>query len=247
MDELVLVALIGLSAGLVKGISGFGSSLVTIPLLTIVYGVGRIDEIVIMMITFNVVLNLLLMFENKAFHLNSLKGILPITITGAIFTFIGLYYLQDLDENTIKIIAGCLILLAILVTSYNLFVKNKIHMKPNVFVQVIVGVLSGLGNGIASIDGPPVVFYLTSVNSNKVEFKNTLATHFLVMGIIGVISILIQGLYTTTILLNTGFILIFTVVGLLIGMVISKRTNERNFQIIVLLILVGLIVRLIFF
>ena len=102
MDVFVYMACIGLAAGLVKGVSGFGSSLVTIPLLTMVFGVDRLEEIVVMMITFNVVLNILLMKENKAFKMEHLQNIKLIVIPGAIFTVIGLLGLKNLNGDYFK-------------------------------------------------------------------------------------------------------------------------------------------------
>lgn len=247
MDIFIYMALIGVTAGMVKGISGFGSSLVTIPLLTMVFGIERLGEIVVMMITFNVVLNLLLMKENKAFKLEHIKNNVFIVIPGAIFTIFGLVALKNLDGEIINYIAAALILLAITVTSYNLFVKNKVHLPPRKIYQVIAGILSGIGNGIASIDGPPVVFYLTATDTKKETFKGTLATHFLVMGLIGVISMIVLNLYTVDILLNTLYILVFTVLGLLGGMKISRNLNERTFKIVILVILLALDIKMFFF
>ncbi len=247
MDVYIFMALIGLTAGIVKGISGFGSSLVTIPLLTMVFGIDRLEEIVVMMITFNVVLNLLLMKENKAFKIVHIKNNMYIVVPGVIFTIVGLVGLKNLDGNFINYIAASLILLAILVTSYNIFVKNKVHLAPRPIYQVIAGILSGLGNGVASIDGPPVVFYLAASNAKKETFKGTLSTHFLVMGVIGVISMIALDLYTVDILVNTLFILIFTVIGLLTGMRLSRNLNERTFQIVILIILLVLDIKMFFF
>ncbi len=240
MEELVLVALIGIAAGLVKGVSGFGSSLVTIPLLTMVYGVERIDEIVIMMITFNVFLNVLLLVENKGFTIRSLKNVYLITTAGVIFTIVGLELLQVLNAQIIVYIAAVLIILAASVKIYNLYVANPLKMKPTKLLQILIGTLSGIGNGIASVDGPPVVFYLTGTNADKTTFKNTLAAHFVVMGIMGVIMIAINGLYTQSILISTLYLGLFTTTGLLIGMLISRKLNERTFQKIVVVILVFL-------
>ena len=90
MDIYIYFALIGIAAGLVKGISAFGSSLVTIPLLVMVLGVERIDEIIVMMITFNVVLNFLLVKENNALKIENLKDYQIIVIFGAVFTVLNI-------------------------------------------------------------------------------------------------------------------------------------------------------------
>ena len=247
MEELIYIALIAILAGLIKGVSGFGSSLVAMPLLTMVYGVDRIPEIVVMMITFNVVLNLLLLFENKGFSLKSLNNIKLITTTGVVFTFVGLSLLDILDVGIINTLAASMILLAVVVKAYTIFVENPITMKPYKLIQIFVGALSGFGNGVASIDGPPAVFYLTGIKAEKALFKNTLAAHFLVMGVMGVVIIIFKGQYTRTILLNTSYFVAFSSIGVLSGMMISKRLNEKIFEKIVLVILVLLAIRMILF
>ncbi|MCF7926368.1 MAG: sulfite exporter TauE/SafE family protein [Candidatus Izimaplasma sp.] len=230
----LVIALIALLAGVVKGVSGFGSSLVTIPLLVLFL---PIKEIVVMMITFNVVLNLLLLFENKDFSLSFVKHVIPIILSGTVFTFVGLTFLEELNEEVVTLIAGGLIIAAVIIKSGII----KVQLKDTLFFQVIVGALSGLGNGIASVDGPPVVFYLTSIKAKKIRFKHTLAAHFLIMGLIAVIFLIIKQAYTLTIIKNTLFFSVFAVSGLVGGMMISKRLNEEKFSKLVLFLLIGLV------
>ena len=75
--DIVFLILIGLVAGFVKGTSGFASSLVAIPLLFRL-GVSA-SGVVTMMITVNIILNLLLVNEHKeSYNLKNIKTILPI-------------------------------------------------------------------------------------------------------------------------------------------------------------------------
>ncbi|MEC9485195.1 MAG: sulfite exporter TauE/SafE family protein [Candidatus Izemoplasma sp.] len=233
MVELLIIAVIAIFAGLVKGISGFGSSLVTIPLL--IYFIP-IEEVVVMMLTFNVVLNTLLLVRHKGFSTHSLSYVWPISLLGIVGTFIGLTLLESLGGDWIKIIAGTLILFAVINRLFHLHFK----LSETTMNKTIVGLFSGLGNGIASIDGPPVVFYLTSVNANKIKFKNTLAFHFLVMGIIAVIFLIIKQMYTVDILLNTAYFTLFASLALLVGVHLSNKMNEQLFQRVILVILVFL-------
>jgi uncharacterized membrane protein YfcA len=243
----ILLGLSGLTAGFVKGLSGFGTSLVAIPLLTRLYGYEDIGEIVIMLITVNIFLNVFLMIENKAFKKDSLKGYYVMTMFGAIFTIIGLFFLQNLDGRLVSYIAAVLILSAIIVTSYNLFMKHKITFKPHLWLQAIVGGLSGLGNGIASIDGPPVLFYLSGLNVDQKKFKSTLSTHFLVLGVVGILYSIIQGLFTIPVLVDLSLLLTSCLLGLFLGMWFSRRLNERMFKLIILAILLVLDIQMFFF
>ena len=222
----VLIALSAIAAGFVKGVSGFGSSLVTIPLMRLILGVERIPEIIVVLVTFNVVLNALLLVENKGFKVESIKQTWLIPFFGAIFTFVGIQVLLNVDPQIISYIAGGLIIVAVL----NKALKLHLTLKDTVVVRSIVGALSGIGNGIASIDGPPVVFYLTSINAKKQEFKNVLAAHFLVMGIIAVVVHIFEGSYNPDVFILFGFFLVFSIIGLGIGMLVSRKLDEKRFE-----------------
>lgn len=228
----VLLVLVGVVAGFTKGTSGFGSSLVAIPLLS---RLGFVPvEYVTMLIICNIVLNLLLVNEHRNyFTVDNVKKISPIIIFGIIFTFFGLLLNNHLNERYIEIIAFGLIIIAILVKS-NLV---KIKVKDNVITQIIVGSFSGLGNGIASIDGPPVVLYLTGIDANKERFKSTLAIHFLLMGIAGIGILYFLGNINLTVLKATLVLGIGLLIGLFIGILFSRRINETQFNRIVLVIL----------
>lgn len=231
--ELIWIALIAFSAGLVKGTSGFGSSLVAFPLLILFYDEG---DVVVMMLTFNVLLNTLLLFENRAFEISSLKNVWVLTLFGSLATLVGLYSIGELDGQLIKYIASALIFFAIGNKLFNI----KIRLKDNAITQAIIGILSGLGNGIASIDGPPVVFFLTSINASKARFKNTLATYFLALGAISVVILISLGKYNIPILLDILYISLFASIGVVIGMVISKRINEKVFSMVIVVLLLAL-------
>lgn len=247
MEEFVLLFLIAFAAGTIKGLTGFGSSLVAIPLLSILYPDGSLFMISTILITGNVVLNFILTFENNAFSISSLKNVYFITISGAVFTFLGLYLLKNMDKVTVNYIAASLILFAIIIKVYQIFTTSPLKMKEYKIVQIISGAISGLGNGFGSIDGPPVVFYLTMIGASKKQFKNTMVTHTLVMGIIGVVILMFSNAYNIDVLIK---ILDFTIgasLGVLIGMFFSKRIHDDFFQIIVLIVLIILDIKMFFF
>jgi uncharacterized membrane protein YfcA len=236
MDIWIYVALIAIFAGIVKGISGFGSSLVSIPLLTLVFGQDFVKETVVVMVTFNLVLNTLLLVENKGFHPDSLRRVWPIPVFGTLFTIVGIYVLVTVPDQIISYIAGGLIVVAVINKGFQL----QFRLPDTFITKAVIGSLSGIGNGIASIDGPPVVFYLTSINAKKTYFKNVLAAHFLVMGLIAVIFHIIWGSYSVDLLILILVMVAFTVIGLVFGMRISRHMNEEWFDKIILVILIGL-------
>lgn len=234
----VYIALAALLAGLVKGTSGFGSSLVALPLLTIFYDT---QTVVIMMLTFNVFLNFLLHFEHKTFSLNHLKGVSVLTIFGVLFTFIGIYLLGNLDGEIIKYIAFLLIIFAILNKMFSL----HINLKDTPVMQAITGMFSGLGNGIASIDGPPVVFYLTSVKADKKKFKSTLASYFMILAIMSVVGLILTSQYTRDMMFDLLYVGLFASIGTVIGIIISTKLDEKKFEKYVVVLLFFLAISMI--
>lgn len=234
----VYIALAALLAGLVKGTSGFGSSLVALPLLTIFYDT---QTVVIMMLTFNVFLNFLLHFEHRTFSFDHLKGVSVLTIFGVLFTFVGIYLLGNLNGEIIKLIAFFLIVFAIL----NKVFSVHINIKDTPVMQGLTGIFSGLGNGIASIDGPPVVFYLTSIKADKKKFKSTLASYFMILAIMSIAGLILTSQYTKDMMFDLFYVGTFASIGTLIGIFISTRLDEKKFDKYVVVLLIVLAVSMI--
>ena len=120
------------------------------------------------------------------------------------------------------------------------FSRLSITLPETNLFKIIVGSLSGIGNGIASIDGPPVVFYLSTIHAERIYFKNVLAAHFLVMGIVAVIYHVGIGSYNTDILIILVVMTVFTIIGLLLGINISKNWKQHVFDYVVIVILCAL-------
>jgi uncharacterized membrane protein YfcA len=235
MIPYILLFLVGLLAGLVKGTSAFGSSLFAIPLL---FQLGFLPgEVVTMMITSNIVLNLMLVSEHKHyFNKETMREIMPIIIAGIVFTGLGLYINNVVDARVVEVIAASLIIVAII----NTLQIIKIEFKDRKIYQIGAGILSGIGNGIASVDGPPVVFYLSGIKADKIRFKSTLSIHFLIMGIAGVILLAFFGNYNVSVLIDTGVLLLGLMLGTSIGIRISRVISELWFSRIVVVLLLYL-------
>jgi uncharacterized membrane protein YfcA len=248
MDIWIYVVLIGIATGLVKGISGFGSSIVAIPLLLHVFGDDYLAQIIVIMVTLNLLLNSILLISHKGFHPRSLQNVWLISLLAVIFSVVGVFILINTPTSAVKYVAFGFVLLAILVKGFFLIPKFQgvSFIKDTPILKMIVGTLSGLGNGIASIDGPPVVFYLTVIKADKIRFKNTLAAHFIVTGITVVITHILVGTYTLDILWYSLGMTLSTVAGLLVGIRLSHKMNQSIFDLFVIIVLTGLAFTLLF-
>ncbi len=248
MDIWLLVFFIGLATGLVKGVGGFGSSIVAIPLLKLVFGIDFLPQIIVVMVTLNLLLNSVLLIAHKGFHPRSLKNVWLISLMAVIFSVFGVIILVNASTSIVRYVAIGFVLFAIVIKG--LFLSPKFQGKTLVndtpLFKMIVGALSGIGNGLSSIDGPPVVFYLTVINADKIRFKNTLAAHFLVTGITVVITHIIVGSYTSDIIVLTLVMTVSTVIGLFGGIQLSHKMNQAVFDKFVIIVLTALAITLLF-
>jgi len=225
LELAILVILVFFIATILKGWSGFGTNLIAIPALAIYLGYGYVEAVVIV-ISVNLFVNVAILIENKKFNIKSLENIKVLVIFGIIFHIIGVILLKGLDTNTLKIVAGSLIILTVInkATNFKFTVKNKEKY------YIPVGILSGLFNGMAGLGGLPVLILLSNSDMEKEDFRTTLVSYFLVMNVIAFITYSLGGFYTSYILVNIAIVVLFAVSGAMIGVFLSRRVSDKGFQ-----------------
>lgn len=225
--------LIFLLAGFTQGISGFGAGLVGMPLLTMLLGI------------------------KAAVPLSMLNGLL---ITG----FLSLQLKRHLDwQKILPLLLGCLpgiVLGAALLKSVNAdllqlglggfitaYAAYSLGSPPRVTIisprwGYLAGFLTGTISSVFSAGGPPAVIYVSLTGWAKDEIKATLSVFFFVSGIVTAMGHAASGLTTLTTLqqmLTSGPT---TLVGVLLGTLLSRRIRQQTYVRIMLwlLILMGL-------
>jgi len=231
----ILITVIFMFSAFLKGWSGFGTNLISIPILVMLDYDFKVAVIIV--ITLNLFLNIAILIENKKFNFKSLENIKLLVVFGIIFNFVGVYFLKNFDPNILKIITGSLIIVTAINKAMSL--KFKIVNKEKYYIPV--GILSGIFNGIAGLGGLPVLILLSNSDMKKDEFRTTLVSYFLVMNIVAIIGYTATGLYTSFIFMNIGIILVFGLAAAMFGVYLSRKVSDRLFQkaFIVILIVMG--------
>ena len=215
-------ALIFLAAGFVQGLTGFGSALVAIPLLSLVIDVKAAVPLCI--------LNGLLITVYLAVQLRRYldhRKILPLVIGSIPGVFVGTTLLTKVDPSVIRIGIGCLL---ISYSFYNLLVYPR-PLNPARIWGYVAGFLTGTIGAAFSAGGPPTLIYTTMTDWKKEEIKATLSGFFVVNGIVtavvhamsGVSSLTTVGYFAAT----APFVLIGTVAGASITGRIDRKTYLR--------------------
>lgn len=141
-------------AGLVRGFTGFGFSIVAVPLLSLIMPPARVVPIVLFL-----QLMVSLSGLQAAMRICDWRSIRMLATGAVIATPLGAMMLAQLPAAPVRLGIAVIVLAAVLVTSGGFRMEitpSRRHVFP-------FGLLSGLFNGLAGMPGPPVIaFYLAA-------------------------------------------------------------------------------------
>ncbi|KPU27227.1 permease [Caloranaerobacter sp. TR13] len=222
------------SAGFIQGITSFGFSLLTLPILGTFI---PLKTIVPMMVIYSLIMNSMILYKIRK-HVN-IKKIYLLIISAVIATPIGANLLINLNENILKLIVG--IIVSISAVSFHF--GYKININNEKLAYILVGILSGLLNGSVSLSGPPVILFLTNQGVSKQNFRATLTAYFWILNIMTIITFLYKKLITYEVLKLTGYLLPTLIIGVTIGIKLGNKVKEKMFKKLttILIILMGIL------
>ena len=132
-------------SGIIRGYTGFGSALLTVPALAILFGPVQAVAIEIL-IEIPVSIGLL----PTAYKNFEKKTVVPILIAFLIFVPLGTFLLILIDPNIVKVIISLFVLFSV----YLLSKQSKIKSLASVKANYVIGALSGLTQGLTGMAGP---------------------------------------------------------------------------------------------
>lgn len=185
---LVLVLAIVCIAGIVQGLTGFGSVLVALPLLALLL---PMTEAVPFVCLVALCMNLQMLPELRGNIVWKPAALLTLaSLPGLI---LGVLALRTISPSALSAILGAMTL------AFSL--RNPGRTRPlGTLSCLVAGFLSGWLNGAIGAGGPPAVAYASLQPWSKDEIKATLLAFFLVGGAGIVIAHTLSGLYTPHIL-----------------------------------------------
>lgn len=226
----LLAALIVVLAFLIRGVAGFGSGLVAIPLLALMFplavvvpAVGLLDYIAASSHGVS---------QRKHINWRVIWPLLPFTLTGILAA---LYLFKTLDGHLLRQALGVFIIAFALYT----LLFNRQEMRGSSLWAIPGGFLGGFISALFGTGGPFYVIYMRLRNLDKDVFRATAAAIFLLDGSSRILGYFFSGFYSMDILLlvAAGVPMIF--LGLSIGGHIHTGLSQRDFQRGISLILIG--------
>lgn len=233
LELLLATSAILLAAYIFRGITGFGSGLIAIPLLALFMPL----TFVVPYISFvDVTASLVHGWRHRRHTAwREVLTVLPFTVLGVA---LALYLLKSLDTSILTNALGVFVLLFAVYSLVGPTLKRQCSARWS----VAAGSLGGIVGTLFGTGGPLYVIYYQLRGLPKSIFRSTIATVFLIEGSIRLGGYAVAGLYNREVLLWITVSLPLMAIGLYIGGHIHTTITQRQFQraIGILLIISGI-------
>ena len=241
-DPIIIVAILIAFAlgGILKGATGAGAPIVTIPVIAAFYDV-RIA--VIIMVIPNLLTNIGQLYQFR-------KTILPRFFTisfalgGGIGAFLGTILLVNLPIKILTLSVACIviiyILLKLIVPSWKL---NYIKAKKLVF---LMGAGGGILQGSAGLSAPISITFLNSMKLERNQFIPTISVYFGVMSIFQMPTLYYYDFLNLEIIIMSCISTIVLMAFMPFGSWIAKSVSKDSFDKITLILLGFIALRIIY-
>jgi hypothetical protein len=229
MEYLIIIAIMFLGACL-QGITGFGSGLIAVPLLTLLLPLTVITPTLSVV---NFVMATYLAWALR--HHVRLKQWRALLLSGIIGTLLGNYLLAYMRLDWLQMAMAVMIFMVAILFWFGLQWRHQSGQR----LQSLTGLLAGFSNGALTLGGPPVVLFLTGNNLDRLAFRATLTVFFWVLALTNIVSFSAQGLYHTDFIATMICLLVGAIAGAWVGHNVSSYLSERLFRKISLLLVMA--------
>ena len=216
-----LVALILVTAYTFRGVTGFGSGLIAIPLLVLIL---PISIVIPMMVLLDFIASVSHSIKHREVaQWKTIYPLLPFTVIGVL---IALFIFKTVDTDLLVKSLGVFILLFAI---YSLF-SLKPHKQGSKLWVVPAGIFGGLVGTLFGTGGPFYVIYLQLRQLDKAAFRATVASIFMIDGGIRVSGFALSGFFIHETLFLVALALPIMGLSMAIGGHIHTNISPTTFQ-----------------
>lgn len=234
-----LTAAVILIAQIIYVVFGFGSGLIAVGTLALVYPDIR-DVVVILLLVVLPAELVVALGAWRRVRWREVGGLLVGVVPGVL---LGAYVLRTGSPTLVLTTLGAFLVLVSLVF---LRLRDGTRVDWPAWVTPPTGLLSGVLTGLFGTGGPPLIVYYHLAGLDKRGFRGNLMAVFVVMTLLRVVSYGAQGLLTVPRLWSGLALLPVSLLGVWIGQHIHVRISERAFRLMTsgLLGVIGLVLLL---
>jgi len=228
--ELVFSLLIIFLAYTVKGMSGFGSGLIAIPLLAFIFPLSFIVPVLGLLSYSGTIM--------QSVHLRKQvvwRDMLPLIPFSMLGIAIAIWLLVNIDA---KVLVACLGVFVLAYSIYSLLPQSD--FKGGRGWVLLAGSFGGMVGALFGTGGPFYVVYLKMRKLNKGQFRATIAMIFLVDGGVRIGGYGVAGLYNEKVLWMLLMLFPVLLLGMYIGHHLHIKVEQKRFnQVISVMLLIS--------
>ena len=172
-------------AALLRGFTGFGFAIAAVPLLSLVLPPARVVPLTVMLQVLASLVDL-----RAASRITDWRSMVWLTPGMVVGTPLGLFLLTRLSANDARLTIGVLILGSAMLLGRGL----RLPARPANWMIGLVGVVSGVMNGVAAMSGPPVVAYLMALPHSAMVVRATSLVFFTLTAVVAMVPLAVAGL-----------------------------------------------------
>ena len=231
MESSLPALAIVLGAYFIRGITGFGSGLIAVPLLALIFPLQTVVPLVLVL---DLGAALIMSHEARAdVHWTEITPLIPTTVLGIV---LGASLLVNLPREPLLTALALFVILFALRYLLNIHGDRRISQKwsiPAGFSGGLIGALFGTG-------GPPYVIYLTHRIHDKSHLRATLSGLFMLDASFRVVTFLIAGLLDIHLLP----LLLISTPAVILGLYLGHRvhigiSDQQMLRLIAVLLLIS--------
>lgn len=226
-DQVVLTVLIVLAAFVITGLSGFGAGLIAVPMLAFFLPMPLVVAMMTLLSYGGTVIQSILLRKHTSWR--DVWPLMPFTMMGIA---LAMWMLAKVDLQDLAVVLGFFIVVYAL---YSLLPFKPLSGGRS--WSIFAGGFGGFIGTLFGTGGPFYVVYLNLRKLDKTRFRATIATVFLIDGGVRVAGYGAIGFFTQQVLMLTLMLIPVLIAGLIIGHNIHLKINQRQFHVVINLML----------
>jgi len=232
-DWFIWIVLVTFGAALVRGLSGFGSAMIMIPVLSAF--LGPVVAVPILNLVDAVTTLPMLPPATKQCRW---REVIPLFIGAALLMPLGVYLLKVVDPVLLRHVMAGLILVMAIVMAFGLRYRGE----PNRLVGLAVGAVSGLMSGAIGLSGPPVILFWLGGQANAVTARANVIAYFGLMTVALIATMIWNGLFTGQVIALSLVLMPVYALGIALGARGFRFASEHAFRYVALALIAAVAV-----
>jgi uncharacterized protein len=221
--SLVLVAGTVAVAAMLQSASGFGFSLIAVPIISILVG-AKVAVVATDTLAFAIILSIAVSGRRDVQR----RVLRVVTIAAVVGMPEGLWILTHVGDRVLSVVIACVVI------GLTMLLISGASAPEWAGGDVAAGVVSGVLATSTGTNGPPLVLALHARGVPATEFRATLSAAFVLQDIVAMLGFAVTGQFTAEVWRVVAVGLPGLVVGRLVGDRLFASLDQRRFRAVVL-------------